>query len=161
MLDLLAFPGTSRIWIYPSDQFIADESIPELHQTIRNFANEWQSHQEELVATGGILHNYFIVFVVDERKNSPGGCSIDKSVHFIQKLSEKYSVNFFNRMCCHYLLNEQVKTINLEDLNQAYQLGEINNDTLFFDPLVLNKEQFINEWLKPLSESWQRKFIHQ
>ena len=106
MLDLLAFPDHSRVWIYSSDQEIPDQSIPEIHQEIQAFAKNWLSHGSGLKATGGILHNYFIVLLVDEISNKPGGCSIDTSVKFIQSIGEKYNVNFFNRRIFHYIKNE-------------------------------------------------------
>ncbi|MEP7195663.1 MAG: hypothetical protein ABI851_04040 [Saprospiraceae bacterium] len=160
MLDLLAFPDASRIWIYASDKRIPDNFIPDIHSVIQNFNNTWHSHQQELVSTGGILHNYFIVLVVDESKNIPGGCSIDKSVHFIQDLSKQYQVDFFDRMNCHYLENEEVKTIKLQDLDDAIKQNRITENTLFFDSLVSSKSQFLSEWLKPLSKSWLNKFVN-
>ncbi|MEO6189842.1 MAG: hypothetical protein ABIO44_05145, partial [Saprospiraceae bacterium] len=86
MLDLLAFPDDSRIWIYASDKIIPDKQVSEIHSSIQEFTKSWQSHQQDLAATGGILHNHFIILVVNENKNSPGGCSIDKSIHYVQSL---------------------------------------------------------------------------
>lgn len=158
MLDLIAFPDHSRVWIYSSDRLIPDEKIPEIHHEIQKFVKDWTSHQEELVASGGILHNYFIVLVVDENKNPPGGCSIDKSVHFVQKLAERNNVDFFNRKVVHYIQNEEVLSILLDELPNAYSSGNIQDATLFFNPLVNSKSEFIKNWLVPLQQSWIKRF---
>ena len=159
MLDLLAFPDHSRVWIYSSDQEIPDQSIPEIHQEIQAFAKNWLSHGSGLKATGGILHNYFIVLLVDEISNKPGGCSIDTSVKFIQSIGEKYNVNFFNRRIFHYIENEMVKSIAQENLKQSMDSHLINEESLFFDPLVDTKIKFIQHWLNPLKDSWHKKLI--
>lgn len=159
MLDLLAFPEHSRVWIYPSDRFIADEFIPEIHYDIKKFTDQWISHSQDLKATGGILHNYFIVILVDEILNKPGGCSIDTSVRFVQGIGDRYQVNFFNRQMFHYIKDEIVHQIPQHGLAHKYTNGIIDDNTLFFDPLVNNKKDFIKNWLKPYSQSWHKKLM--
>lgn len=160
MLDLIAFPEHSRIWIYGSDQELPVDRIFDIHDQIQDFISHWHSHQIGLVATGGILHNYFVILVVDESKNPPGGCSIDKSVHFIQNLGQQYSVNFFNRSIFHYLDSDRVMTVPLSLLPEYYEEGRIKNSTLFFNNLVNTKSDFINNWIQPLEKSWHFRFCH-
>ena len=117
------------------------------------------SHASGLKATGGILHNYFIVLVVDEQINKPGGCSIDSSVRFIKSIGEKYNVDFFNRNIFHYIQNEEILSIEKSNLDTAYQSKKITDDTLFFDPLVDSKITFIKQWLKPFGNSWHKRLM--
>ena len=56
-------------------------------------------------------------------------------------------------------IEDQVKQIHSSELKNAFQKGIINTETLMFDNLVNNKTDFINDWLKPLNESWYNKFI--
>lgn len=159
MLDLIAYPDTSKVWIYPSDQCIEDTLIPEIYQSIQQFTRQWTSHQSALFATGGILHNYFIVFVVDDQLNSPGGCSIDKSVHFLQDLGRTYHKDFFNRMIFHYLKDDNIFQVHANDLKSLYADQKIDDDTLFFNPLVKNKKEFLEQWLVPFKTSWHYQFL--
>lgn len=159
MLDLIAYPDTSKVWIYPSSQFIDDQFIPEMYQSIQQFARQWTSHQLALFATGGILHNYFIVFVVNDQLNSPGGCSIDKSVHFLQDLGRTYNKDFFNRMIFHYLKDDNIFQVHANDLKSLYSDHKIDDETLFFNPLVKNKKEFLEQWLVPFKTSWHYQFL--
>lgn len=159
MIDFLSYPDNARIWIYAADRRIPDEQAAITHSRIVDFTKDWISHQQALKATGGLLHNYFIVFVVDDGYNKPGGCSIDSSVHFIKSLGEELKIDFFNRTIFYYLDAENVKTINKDDLVQSLDDGIINNSTLFFDTLVQTKFDFQKHWLKPLENSWHRKLI--
>lgn len=159
MMDLISFPDYSRVWIYGSDRKIPESLIWELNNKIYLFSQEWISHQKALRATGGLLHSYFIVLVVDQQINQPGGCSIDTSVRFIQNLGAEYQLDFFNRNLFYYLEEGAVKTIHrMEVQKQEFPL-EINQDTLFFDNLVSDKLSFQKSWLKPLKDSWHAKFI--
>lgn len=159
MMDLISFPDYSRVWVYGSDRKIPESLIWELNNKIYLFSQEWISHQMALRATGGLLHAYFIVLVVDQQINQPGGCSIDTSVRFIQNLGAEYQLDFFNRNLFYYLEEGEVKTIHrMEVQKQEFSL-EINQDTLFFDNLVSDKLSFQKSWLKPLKDSWHAKFI--
>lgn len=159
MMDLISFPDYSRVWIYASDKKIPESLIWELNNKIYLFSQEWVSHQKALRATGGLLHAYFIVLVVDQQVNQPGGCSIDTSVRFIQNLGAEYQFDFFNRNLFYYLEDSEVKTINRIDLQKGVIPSEINHETLFFDNLVTDKISFQKSWLKPLKDSWHSKFI--
>ncbi len=159
MMDLLSFPDNARIWIYAADHEIPKDKVSEVHNRIFDFTKEWSSHQQALKATGGLLHNYFIVFVVDDGYNKPGGCSIDSSVRFIKSMGEELNVDFFNRTVFYYLDNETVQVISKDDLPKALDEGRINESTLFFDTLVQTKLDFQKHWLKPLKQSWHSKLI--
>ncbi|HRG69362.1 MAG: hypothetical protein JNL65_07075 [Saprospiraceae bacterium] len=159
MMDLISFPDHSRIWIYASDREIEDSLVWEINTKIYQFSQEWISHQKALRSTGGLLHAYFLVLVVDQQINQPGGCSIDTSVRFIQELGTNYNLNFFNRDLFYYLSDGKVKTINRIETQLNTLPKEINEETLFFDNLVSDKLNFQKNWLKPLKESWHSKFI--
>ncbi|MCC6816883.1 MAG: hypothetical protein IT267_10765 [Saprospiraceae bacterium] len=159
MIDFLAYPDDARIWIYASDSRIDDYKIPHVQQIIKEFCLQWTSHREDLVTTGGILHNYFIVLIVDQHKNPPGGCALDNSIHFIKKLGSELNVDFLNRNIVHYIINENVYSVHLDNIKEALQKATINEDTRFFDNLVSSKKEFIKNWVIPFKNSWIKRLI--
>jgi hypothetical protein len=159
MMDLLSCPDNSRIWIYNSDQKIADSLIPDIQFDIMEFTKRWSSHNLALRATGGILHNYFIILLVDEYGNKPGGCSIDSSIRFIKELSLKYNVDLFNRNLFYYIEEEEIKMISKDELGPAVNTEKIKPQTLFFDNLIQNKAEFQKSWLKPFQNSWHKNLL--
>ncbi|MBK9960601.1 MAG: hypothetical protein IPP06_04495 [Saprospiraceae bacterium] len=159
MMDLISFPDSAKIWIYPSSKRIEDSLLNEIQSSINEFTNHWHSHHKPLKATGGILHNYFIVLVVDESVAPASGCSIDESVSFIKNLETFYHTDFFNRMNFYYIDQEEVKQVSAGQMPEWYQTGKINDNTLFFNTLIQDKKQFLQNWLVPLRDSWQQKFI--
>ena len=159
MLDLLRYPESSRVWIYTSSREFTDAELTVLQPAIGDFARQWTSHNRDLHATGGILHNRFLVLVVDESHADASGCSIDTSVRFIKQLEADFSTDFFDRQLFSYLDDGEVYTLHQRDLKEAFQSGRINGNTLFFDNLVQNKGDFIKAWVKPLSSSWLARLV--
>lgn len=158
-MDLLSFPDHSRIWIYAADKAVPEDLVSSVNDQVFLYAKNWSSHQMAVKATGGLLHGYFIVFIVDETGNKPGGCSIDGSVQFVRNLGQSLGIDFLNRQYLYYLADNELSSIPLNELQSAFETGKINLETLFFDTLVADKLSFQKSWLKPLKDSWQRRFV--
>ena len=159
MRDLIAFPDASRVWIYQSNKPFEKDQLDAVNNLILRFVTDWTSHNHLLKATGGIIHDCFVVLVVDETRAGASGCSIDKSVRFIQYLEQEYGQNLFDRLTFAYLEGEDVKLNHKTDLEKAYNDDVITDETLFFDNLVKTKEDYLQKWLVPFSESWHSRMI--
>lgn len=159
MTELIALDETSKVWIYQADRFFTDDEMDEIIPSIRDFVTNWVSHSNELKAYGNLFHHRFICLFVDESESSASGCSIDSSVRFIKSIGDKYKVNMMSRTEFAYLKEDEVHAIPMDDLSSAMQKGEISLETLFFDHNVKTKEEFLLSWVKPLNDSWQKRFI--
>lgn len=152
-------PTTTRVWIYQADQPFSTSAVPTIKEEIKSFVESWTSHNRYLKGNGDLLHDRFVILLVDESSAGASGCSIDKSVHFMKQLQAKYGVNLFDRMRFSYKEGENVKTVGREAFAQAYQNGEINDDTPVFDTLVKNKGELDEKFIKPLKESWHKRMV--
>ncbi|MCO6478624.1 MAG: hypothetical protein J5I94_18470 [Phaeodactylibacter sp.] len=152
-------PDTTRAWVYQANRPFRDEDIPAIREKVRAFAQSWISHNRQLRAHADVLHNRFIVLMVDESQADASGCSIDKSVYFLKQLQAEYGVNLFDRMTFSYKDGEEVYTVPREEFARLYQEGRINDDTLVFDTLVNTKGALDENWLKPLSQSWHKRMV--
>jgi hypothetical protein len=160
MRNLLAFPDESRVWIYQADRPFQDADIASANQDIEEFCSQWTSHNRELRAIGGIMHDLFVVLVVDETKASTSGCSIDKSVAFVKYMEQKYKRRLLERDQIAYLdEQEHIHTIPLQKLKSALDQGQIEMDTKVFNNLVANRKDYIGSWVTPLSQSWMKRFV--
>lgn len=159
MTDYTTMAATSRVWIYQSNQLFSKEQLPEINAKLEQFVNNWVAHSRQLRAFGKVFHQRFIVLMVDESSAGASGCSIDASVHFIQKLETAYNVNMFDRLLFSYKENGVIKTAHREQFTELYQGGYINDKTLVFDNLVKTKEDFDTAWIKPLGNSWHKRMV--
>lgn len=156
--DLIALPEDSRVWVYASDKTISDKNSEQIMDALYTFSQQWKSHGHELDCYAQLFHNQFLVFVADS-SSLPSGCSVDSSVHFIQKLGEHYEVDLFDRLTFQYFDGQHIKNIKKSELKDAYISGQVNDETLFFNNLVQSKSEFINDWIIPLKDSWHAKFV--
>ncbi|MCC6725525.1 MAG: hypothetical protein IT258_13535 [Saprospiraceae bacterium] len=159
MENFQQFPAETRVWIYQSNKPIPSETASELRNVVNQFAQNWVSHNRQLRAHGDVLHNRFILLAVDESQADASGCSIDKSVHFLKQVEQQLGVDLFDRMTFAWMDGEAVKTASSQEFATLYQSGQINNETLVFDNLVKTKGELEEKWLKPLNQSWHKRFI--
>lgn len=159
MLELISFPDHARVWIFQGNQEVPQEQINRVYHRIQEFTDSWTSHQNELIANGGILHQRFIIFVVDESKSGVSGCSIDKAVHFVQSLGHQLQIDFFDRNRYSYIKDDKVINVTADQFRELYQQGKISDNTFVFDNLVQTKKDFIDGWVKPLSGSWIERVV--
>jgi hypothetical protein len=59
-----------------------------------------------------------------------------------------------------YKIAEEVFTLNATDFQLAIDNGIINEDTLVFNNLVHNAEEFANKWEVALKNSWHRNLFN-
>src|SRR5215467_9021763 len=108
----MTFSPQSRVWLYLSSHEFTDQETMELNELLKQFCVEWTAHGTNLFARGEVLHGRFIMLMVDETNAGASGCSIDKSVHFIQAIEKKYDTQLFNRMLVAFQVGEKVYVIH-------------------------------------------------
>ncbi len=160
MRNLLAFPDESKVWIYQADSPFEDGAVDAINQEINDFCTQWTSHNRDLRSLGGVMHDLFVVLVVDETQSTASGCSIDKSVAFVKYLEQKYNRKLLLRNNVAWLDREEsIHLIPLDDLKLALAEGKIDMDTLVFDNLVATRKDYLKRWTVPLRESWMKRFV--
>lgn len=159
MSDFQTLPASTRVWIYQSNRPFRAEDLPQLKEQVDRFAQNWVSHNRQLRAHGDVLHGQFVVLMVDESQADASGCSIDKSVYFLKQVESAYGVDLFDRMTFTWMDGDSVQTADSATFSKLYSEGKITGDTLVFDNLVQTKGELEEKWLKPLNQSWHRRFV--
>lgn len=157
--DLIALEDTSRVWVYQADREFTYEELDDIRPRIFDFLESWTSHNQSLMTYGNVFHKRFLAVFVDESISGASGCSIDKSVHFVESLGSIYNVDFFSRLDFCYMQEEAIYQIKSSELSKKVKAGDITHDTLFFNNLVKTKGEFLSSWIKPLEVSWHKRFI--
>ncbi|MEO6167068.1 MAG: hypothetical protein ABIO46_12515 [Chitinophagales bacterium] len=154
------FHQQSRVWIYLSDRAFTDVEVSDLSMALKFFCEEWSAHGTNLKAAGEIRYSRFIILMVDETAAGASGCSIDKSVHFIQEIEKEYGVQLFNRLLVAWKKEREVLVAPLQELQQLFDDGIIDGDTLIFNNTINSKKELDGKWLMPLRESWMYSRIN-
>lgn len=155
------FSPSSKVWIYQANRLFMLSEALEIEELLKQFSAKWRSHGAEVDAYANLFFGQFVVLMADESRTTVGGCSTDASVRFIKELGEKFQVDFFNRTNLAFLVKDKIQVLPMNQVQYAMDNQFINSDTLYFNNLVLTKEELENNWIIPVKESWLAKRFFQ
>ena len=154
---------TSKVWIFQSDKPVDSSKKDAIKAELNGFLTEWAAHNVQLYASGDLLHERFILIMVDERFTGTSGCSVDTLHRFIRHLENKYAISLLDRMQLAYSNDgsDQIYATHLSELPTLVQSNIITEDTYVFDNLVPTKKDFDDRWKVKIKNSWHKKFLNQ
>jgi hypothetical protein len=154
------FPAQARVWIYQSNRALTSEEVAHAQQRLQQFVKQWHSHGKPVRARAEVLHQHFVVLLVDENQASPSGCSIDSSVALVKELEREFDVDFFDRMTFTYLKDDgTVAAADRTTFADLYAQNKIGEQTTVFNNLVATKAAFEQSWKVPLADSWHANMV--
>lgn len=151
------FADSSRVWIYQSSRLFGLGEALEIENMLNNFVETWNSHGAKVKGYGNLLFGQFIVLMADETQAGVSGCSTDSSVRLIKDIEKVFNVDMFNRQSLAFLVKNKVQIMPLTQLKYAFENNFINEETIYFNNLVLTKGEMLNHWFQPIKESWLAK----
>jgi hypothetical protein len=149
----------ARVWVYQASRELTPQETGIITETLKASLDTWAAHGKPLTASGKIFEHRFIVIAVDERDELPSGCSIDKSVHWLQEIGQRMNIDFFDRSLAYLDDNDHVQTIPVPKIKQAIINETILPNTTIFDNQVGTKAQWMNRWKIPASNSWLNRYF--
>ncbi|MBT8211312.1 MAG: ABC transporter ATPase [Eudoraea sp.] len=158
-VDFKDLPDTSRIWIYQANRPFTEAELEEVHGFMKEFIEQWTAHGKDLQAGYEIRYRRFIILGLDQSHASASGCSIDASVHFIQGLEKRYQMDLLDKMNVSFKQGEYVTYKPLTDFKKMAKQRAISGNTIVFNNLVNNKQEYLESWEVPASESWHSRFF--
>ncbi|HBI00336.1 MAG TPA: ABC transporter ATPase [Flavobacterium sp.] len=152
-------PEESRIWIYQSNRKFSDEEVAEIENDLQTFVEDWVAHGTSLEASFITKYNRFIILAVNQDVQQATGCSIDKSVEFIQSLEQKYKVDLLDKMNVTYKQGEFLTHKSLLDFKRMAKEKAVSPNTIVFNNLVNTIEEWKESWEVPAEDSWHSRFF--
>ena len=149
----------ARVWIYQAGKKLTEAEKKGVLEKAKYFVNNWSTHGNPLKAEADILYDTFLVLSIDESDLVASGCSIDKSLQFIQQLEYDFKIDLLNRETVAVLENGEVRHVNLDVFKSLIKEGKINKDSIIFNNLVSSKRQMDTDWKIPVSKSWLKKYL--
>jgi hypothetical protein len=152
-------PLESKIWIYPTNRKLSDLEVDEISILTQDFINNWVAHDTPLQASFTIKYNRFLILAVNQEIQIATGCSIDKSVAFIQSLEQKYNIELLDKMNVTYKQGENITHKSLIDFKKIAKEKAVTKNTIVFNNLVNTIGEWHEYWEVPASESWHQRFF--
>lgn len=155
------FGDNSRVWIYQADRPFNNSETFGIGKALNDFVVNWKSHGVPVKGYANIFFDQFIILMADEEATGVSGCSIDSSVHVIQEIGSKFSVDLLNWQSLAFVVDDKVQIISRQQFNDALEQSLITTRTLFFNNVVTTKRDLEEKWIIPVNESWLKTKIKQ
>lgn len=159
-VDFNELSDTARVWIYQANRSFTEEEIEEIKSKSEGFITEWTAHGATLKASFELRYKRFLIIALDQEFNVPSGCSIDASVRFIQQLEKQYDVDLLDKMNVSYRQGDYIAYKPLTDFKKMAKQRAVSQNTIVFNNLVTNKEEYQNYWEVPARDSWHARFMN-
>ena len=151
------FDSSSRVWLYQSDRLLQGQEIEIVLQQLTDFIEQWNTHGAKVKGYANVFFGWFIVLMADETVEGVSGCSTDSSVRQMKLLEQKLNISLFERQNLAFLVNDKVQFYHLSQIKSLIESGTLNGDSIYFNNLVQNKSELLENWMIPLRESWLGK----
>ena len=153
------FHPDSRVWVYQCSRLFSLDEALEIEEMLKEFTKQWKSHGTPVKGAGYLFFGQFIILMADERATGVSGCSTDSSVRLIKDIEQKFTVNMFDRTTLAFVVKDKIQMLPLSQLQYAADNQFITSDTLYFNNMVLTKEELEKNWIMPVKDSWLMKRI--
>lgn len=153
------FHPSSRVWIYQSSRLFTIGEALEIEEMMNDFIENWNSHGAKVKGYANLFFGQFLVLMADETQAGVSGCSTDSSVRLIKSIEETFKVDMFNRQNLAFLVKDKIQILPLSQLKYAVENNFITPGTIYFNNLVLTKEELLDKWMIPVKDSWLAKKI--
>ena len=155
----MQFSENSRVWVYQANKKLADNEVNQIQDELDSFTTAWTAHNHQLKAKGEVRYNRFIILTVDESQAGASGCSIDKSVHFIQHLEQEHGIALLDRFNLAYREGSEVRSAPRHTFEQMLKQGAINSNTIVFNNMVQSLADLQTKWEVPFKDSWHMQLF--
>ena len=153
------FNADSRVWIYQSSRTFSINEAIEIESKLQRFVVQWNSHGTAVKGFATLLFAQFIIILADESAMGVSGCSTDSSVRLIKEIEQLFNVNLFDRQMLAFVIKDKVQLLPLGQLKYAADNHFIEASTIYFNNLVLTKQELESNWMLPIKNSWLSKRI--
>ncbi len=152
-------PPNSRVWIYQSNRLLTNNEIEFLRKELKFFLKNWTSHDKDIESSYDLIYKRFLVIGLNQNITSARGCSIDKCIRFVKSLQSKFGMNFLDRLIVAYRVEDDIKTVNLNEFESMIKRNVLLSHTIVFNNMVDTKESYQKKWEVPISRSWHKRFL--
>ncbi|SHJ13719.1 hypothetical protein SAMN04487911_1129 [Arenibacter nanhaiticus] len=159
LVDFSSLPDESRVWVFQASRSFTADELENVQLQLNEFIANWTAHGSDLHAGYEIRYNRFIILALDQTITMASGCSIDSSVRFIQELEKQYNIELLDKMNVSYKQGEFIAYKPLIDFKKMAKDKAVSKNTIVFNNLVTNKQEYLSHWEVPAEESWHARFM--
>lgn len=152
-------PDSARIWIYQAERKLSAEEADTVEKAASYFLTHWQAHGQDLKSSFSLKHGQFLILTVDETHNAASGCSIDASVHLVQKIEHELGISFTTNGQVAFMINDRIFLKPFNQIKSAIRDQEISTETVVFDNTIQSLADFRAKWPAKSQDTWVSRYF--
>ena len=149
----------SRVWVYQAARQFTEQEKELISTKLSAFCEGWNTHGNRMPTSFQILDNQILVLAVDESGLGASGCSIDSSVRTLRELESEIENNITDQGKVTFKSNTgEITVASALGIKSKVTSGEIDPQTLVFNPQVKNKKDLESVWILA-GNSWLNRYF--
>jgi len=151
-------PPQARVWIYQAVRNLTKNEQEIILQHLHAFTQQWEVHGQPMEASVEIRYHRFVILAANDKAS---GCSIDSSVRALKEAGDLTGVDFFNRQEVCFKAGDDIFSLPLSGLKEAFANGTIKTSVYLFNNLVDTKQAVEDNWIQEVGNSWVKRYFPQ
>ena len=147
----------SRAWIYILSEEISEKNKNKLNEYLKNVCEDWQSHGSIIKSSFLISKNRFILLFAEE--NTVSGCSIDASFNKLRKILNHLEIGLDSNSKIGIFKKEKMYFFDRIGIIKSIKNKTLERKDLMINTTVKNKEEYMNNWIIKIEDSWLNPLI--
>ncbi len=147
----------SRAWIYILSEEISEKNKNKLNEYLKNVCEDWQSHGSIIKSSFLISKNRFILLFAEE--NTVSGCSIDASFSKLRKILNQLEIGLDSNSKIGIFKKEKMYFFDRIGIIKSIKNKTLERKDLMINTTVKNKEEYMNNWIIKIEDSWLNPLI--
>ena len=147
----------SRAWVYILSEEISEKNKNKLNEYLKNVCEDWQSHGSIIKSSFLISKNRFILLFAEE--NTVSGCSIDASFSKLRKILNHLEIGLDSNSKIGIFKKEKMYFFDRIGIIKSIKNKTLERKDLMINTTVKNKEEYMNNWIIKIEDSWLNPLI--
>ncbi len=152
-------PNDARVWVYQANRTLTPQEQIDMITFLSNFLENWTAHQQILKASVKILNNFLVIIALDESYQAASGCSIDKQVHCIKQIEEKWGISLLDHSQIAYVSENTIQLVNFKEVKSAIGENKITPQTLIVNKNIATIGDLQSSLFLPAQETWLKNYF--
>lgn len=155
-----AVGANDRVWIYAAGRTLSAAETATILQSGADFCARWDAHGKALKAQVQVIASFFVVLQVDQDEAMATGCSIDKSLQWIQHLGQTLGIDFLDRMQLAWIgADGALIHCRMAEIAQHIETGTLQPDMPIFDNTLSLGADMKQRWSVAARKSWVARYF--
>lgn len=153
-------PQNAQVWIYQSNRKFTEFEIKQIQSLLTSFIKTWKDHGKDINGSFIIKYQQFIVIGLDNNQKNVPGCVTDASIRVLRAIEQQFQVDLLNKFNTTYRDNGTINVVKLMEFQQLVKESKLSLETIVFNGLVNNKQDFESLWEVPAKHSWHQRYFN-